>query len=382
MELREAILERLALVRDPELGASIVDLGMVGEVSVDQGVARVAVALTTAACPLRGPIERDVRDAVLGIDGISEVLIDLGVMDPGAKASLMKTARRLAQARAPLTSIPRDAPVIMVASGKGGVGKSSVAANLAVALARLGRHVGVLDADIWGFSLARLLDITGEVQVRGKKMVPLERDVDPGRVSLLSMGHLADERSALMWRGLVVQKAVAQFIEDADWSGIDVMVVDTPPGTGDIVMTLARLLPHMGQIVVTTPSRAAQEVAARSADFASRSNIRLLGVVENMSGFACECGRQHSPLGVGGGEDLARDLGSELLARIPLRADLVGGGDDGQPVALSEGEEGVFRGLARRILDLAPGLAPVGCTARLLDALETAVTHAATYSTP
>ena len=376
MELRQAILERLALVRDPELGASITELGMVGDVSVSGRVAHVQVALTTASCPLRGDIERDVRDAVLELEGVDDIILTMGVLDPAAKASLMRTARALAQARAPQTSIPRRAPVFMIASGKGGVGKSSVAANLAVALARSGQRVGVLDADVWGFSLARLLDITGEVEVRHSKMVPLERPVGSGSISLLSMGHLADEKQALLWRGLMVQKAVAQFIEDADWSHIDVMVIDTPPGTGDIVMTLARLLPHMGQVVVTTPSRAAQHVAARAADFASKSHIRILGVIENMSGFACECGKVHAPLGVGGGRELAHELGVELLVQIPLRDDVADGGDDGLPVALHEDDGGTFHELGRRLMALAPSLIPAGCTARLLDVLDEAASLA------
>ncbi len=375
MEPKEVILERLAQVRDPELGASIVELGMVGEVTVDGRVAHVQVALTTASCPLRSDIERDVREAVLEINEIDEVVVSMGVLDPAAKAALMRAARALAQARAPQTSIPRRAPVLMIASGKGGVGKSSITANLAIALAKTGLRVGVLDADIWGFSLARLLDITGDVQVREGKMVPLERPCGSGSVSLLSMGHLADEKQALLWRGLVVQKAVAQFIEDADWSNIDVMVIDTPPGTGDIVMTLARLLPHMGQVVVTTPSRAAQQVAARAADFASKSHIRLLGVIENMSGFACECGKVHAPLGVGGGRELAHELGVELLAQIPLRDDVADGGDDGLPVALVD-DEGTFHELAQRLWSLTPSLIPAGCTARLLDVLDDAVTGA------
>jgi ATP-binding protein involved in chromosome partitioning len=373
VESTRAILERLALVRDPELGASIVELGMVGDVEVVDRLVRVHVALTTASCPLRADIENDVRDAVRDIDGVERVEVVVGVMAPDSKAALMKRARALAQSRAPQTTIPRRAPVLMIASGKGGVGKSSVAANLAIALAHTGRRVGVLDADIWGFSLARLLNITGEVPVRHGKMVPLERTCGAGTVSLLSMGHLADERQALMWRGLVVQKAVAQFIEDADWSNVDVMVIDTPPGTGDIVMTLARLLPHMGQVVVTTPSRAAQHVAARAADFASKSHIRLLGVIENMSGFACECGKVHAPLGVGGGRELAHELDTPLLAQIPLRDDVAGGGDDGLPVALHEDDEGTFHELAERIMALTPGLIPAGCTARLLDALDEAL---------
>ena len=376
MQPKDLILERLALVRDPELGASITELGMVGDVQVRGRVAHVEVALTTASCPLRSDIERDVREAVLEIEDIDEIIVTMSVLDPADKASLMRTARALAQARAPQTSIPRGAPVFMIASGKGGVGKSSITANLAIALAKSGRRVGVLDADIWGFSLARLLDITGEVEVRAAKMVPLERPVGAGSVSLLSMGHLADEKQALLWRGLVVQKAVAQFIEDADWSAIDVMIIDTPPGTGDIVMTLARLLPHMGQVVVTTPSKAAQHVAARAADFASKSHIRLLGVIENMSGFACECGKVHAPLGVGGGRELAHELGVELLAKIPLRDDVADAGDEGLPVAWHEGDDGPFLELAQRLMALAPSLIPAGCTARLLDALDEAVTEA------
>ncbi|HEY5304110.1 MAG TPA: P-loop NTPase [Acidimicrobiales bacterium] len=375
MELEQRILERLNLVRDPELGASIVELGMVGDVRVVGGVAHVEVALTTASCPLRGDIERDVRDAVVEIEGVDEVILTMGVLDPQAKAALMKTARALAQARAPHTTVPRRAPVLMIASGKGGVGKSSITANVAVALARTGLRVGVLDADIWGFSLARLLNITGDVEVRQGKMVPLERPCGAGSLALLSMGHLADEKQALLWRGLVVQKAVAQFIEDADWSNIDVMIIDTPPGTGDIVMTLARLLPHMGQVVVTTPSRAAQHVAARAADFARKSHIRLLGIIENMSGFACECGSVHAPLGVGGGRDLAHELGVELLAQIPLRSDVADGGDDGLPVALYEEEGGPFATLAEQLWALTPSLVPAGCTARLLDVLDHAVAN-------
>jgi len=373
----EDIRQRLARVRDPELGATITELGMVGDVRLEGRVAHVDVALTTASCPLRSDIERDVRETVMEMDDVDDVVVHVGVLDPDAKAALMRTARALAQARAPQTSIPRRAPVIMVASGKGGVGKSSVTANLAVALARSGRRVGVLDADIWGFSLARLLDITGDVEVRQGKMMPLTRPCGPGSLSLLSMGHLADEKQALLWRGLVVQKAVAQFIEDADWSGIDVMVIDTPPGTGDIVMTLARLLPHMGQVVVTTPSRAAQHVAARAADFARKSHIRLLGVVENMSGFSCACGLVHSPLGIGGGRELADELGVDLLAQIPLRDDVADAGDAGRPVASDEVDGGTFSLLATRIMDLTGALVPAGCTARLLDALDQATSGVA-----
>jgi ATP-binding protein involved in chromosome partitioning len=367
--------DRLSQVLDPELGASIVELGMVGEITVDsKGHATVSVALTTSGCPLRAQIERDVREAALSLEEVSSVQLVMGVLDAPAKAVLMQRARTIAQTRAPLTSIPYQTPVLMIASGKGGVGKSSVTANLAVALAREGHSVGVLDADIWGFSLSRLLGIEGEVQARDGKMQPLERSFGPGRIKLLSMGLLADEDQALLWRGLIVQKAVAQFIEDADWSGIDYMLIDTPPGTGDIAMTLARLLPQMGQILVTTPARAAQRVAARAADFARKSNIRVLGVVENMSGLQCTCGELHNLFGEGGGRELSEELGVPLLCEITLSPEIGAGGDSGEPVALAESGDGPFSTLAQRILtEIAPPAGAQGCTARILDALDRAV---------
>jgi ATP-binding protein involved in chromosome partitioning len=370
------IRERLNHVLDPELGASIVELGMVGEISVSgEGRATVNVALTTIGCPLKSQIERDVREAVLLIHGVTDVELVMGVLDAPARAALMLRARAMAQERAPSTSIPFQAPVLMIATGKGGVGKSTVTANLAVALAQTGRTIGVLDADIWGFSLSRLLGIKGDVEASGGKMHPLERRIGEGKIKLLSMGLLADEDQALLWRGLIVQKAVAQFIQDADWSGVDYLLIDTPPGTGDIAMTLARLLPQIGQVVVTTPAIAAQRVAARAADFARKSNIRVLGVIENMSGLICSCGERHNLFGVGGGAALAGELGVPLLAEISLRAEINQGGDIGEPVVLGEPSDGVFHELAQRILnDVAPPVGALGCSARLLDAIERAVT--------
>ncbi|MFI5035877.1 MAG: P-loop NTPase [Acidimicrobiales bacterium] len=367
--------ERLSRVLDPELGTSIVELGMVGEVSIDAGgCARVAVALTTAACPLRAQIERDVREAALSLDAVTSVEVEVAIMDAPARRELMRRAREAAQRRAPDTSIPPQVPVLMIASGKGGVGKSSVAANLAAALAMTGRTVGVLDADVWGFSLSRLLGVHGDVEARAGKMIPRERAFGDGAVRLLSMGLLAEADEALLWRGLIVQKAVAQFIEDADWSGVDYFVVDTPPGTGDVAMTLARLLPQMGQLVITTPAPAAQQVAARAADFARKSNIRVLGVIENMSALSCACGERHALFGAGGGQRLADDLGVPLLADIALSPAISHAGDTGDPVALTEDAGGVFRSLAHRILsDVAPPAGAASCSARLLDAISRAV---------
>jgi len=374
MEQSDQIRERLTRVLDPELGASIVELGMVGEIRIENATAFVNVALTTSGCPLRSQIERDVKEAALRIDGINKVEIVIGVMEQDQRAELMKRARKFAQDRAPETSIPFQTPVLMIASGKGGVGKSSVTANLAVALAQLGHRVGVLDADIWGFSLTRLLGIQGEVTAKDKKMIPLEKTIGKGKIKLLSMGLLAEEDQALLWRGLIVQKAVAQFIEDADWSDIDYMLIDTPPGTGDIAMTLARILPQMGQLVVTTPAIAAQRVALRAADFARKSNIRVLGVIENMSGLVCSCGEKHNLFGEGGGSSLAEELDVPLLCEISLNPEIASGGDIGEPAVLKEDASGVFHQLAKRIeTDIAPPIGMQGCSARMLDALDRAV---------
>jgi len=375
----EHVRDRLGQVLDPELGASIVELGMVGDVSVSSdGVVTVVVALTTAACPLRSQIDRDVREAVSLIDGVRSVNITMGAMDAVQRDALMRRARQLAQDRAPTTSLPLGTPVLAITSGKGGVGKSSVAANLAVALARTGRSVGVLDADIWGFSLPRLLGVSGPVEASAGKMQPIEKKTGTGVLRVLSMGFLAEEEQALLWRGLIVQRAVEQFIEDADWSGVDYLIIDTPPGTGDIAMALARLLPQTGHLIVTTPALAAQRVAARAADFARRSNVRVLGVIENMSSYTCSCGEVHEIFGRGGGKELAEELHVPLLAEIPLREEVAHGGDAGEPAGLSDGPTGaLFATMATRIIDdIAPPLGAVGCSARLLEAVERAVRSA------
>ena len=374
MNLVDAVNDRLTHVYDPELGVSVVELGMVRAVEVDDQDVVVTVALTTTGCPLRTQIERDIREAVASLDGVRGVRLVIEVMSNEEKRTAMTAARTAAQRRAPTTSLAPTTPVLAITSGKGGVGKSSVTANLATALALTGLSVGVLDADVWGFSLARLLDIDGEVQAIAGKMQPLVRAVGAGEIRLLSMGLLADEDQALLWRGLIVQKAVAQFIEDADWSGVDYLLIDTPPGTGDIAMTLARLLPAMGQLIVTTPNRAAQRIAARAADFARKSNIRVLGVIENMSAFTCTCGERHAIFGDGGGAALAAQLSVPLLASIPLHGDVAHGGDAGRPVVSGEDGDGVFSELAARILrDVAPPAGALGCSARLLDAIARAV---------
>jgi ATP-binding protein involved in chromosome partitioning len=374
--LTEAITERLSGVIDPELGLDIVSLGMVGAVSVGpEGQVTVAVALTTPSCPLRGQIERDVRQAVLSLDQVSELSIEMGQLSEDAKAALMDRARRAAQEDAPVTTIPAKARVLGISSGKGGVGKSSVTANLAVALARAGLTIGVLDADIWGFSLPRLLGLEGPIEAKDKKMVPKRLSVGPGELRVLSMGFLAEEDSAIMWRGLILNRALQQFIEDAHWDGIDYLLIDLPPGTGDVQMGLARLLPRTELIIVTTPPLAAQNVAARAADMARRGNLRVAGVIENMSDFTCEHGSSYALFGSGGGERLAHRLGVPFIGSIPLDPAVSSGGDQGDPVAMGSSPVAErFAELADRLLhEITPPREIEGCTARMLATINEAL---------
>ena len=372
----EAVRERLRAVIDPELGDTIVDLGMVRGISVSGGDVVVAVALTIAACPLRNQIEQDVVGHVESLDWVRSVTVTVAAMDAEERAAVMARARWKAREDAPETAVPPNARVLAIASGKGGVGKSSVAVNLAVALAARGLTVGILDADIWGFSVPRLLGMEGDVEARQGKMVPLERPVGAGLLRVLSMGFLADEEQAIMWRGLVLNRAVQQFLQDAHWGDLDYLLIDLPPGTGDIQMGLARLLPRTELLVVTTPPVAAQKVAARAADMARRGYLRVAGVIENMSDFTCEHGTTYALFGSGGGERLARGLGVPLVGTIPLHPDLAAAGDAGVPVALDEQSElaPVFAAMARVVAeDVAPVIQAEGCSARLLERVEAAV---------
>jgi len=374
--LDATVLARLRGVVDPELGADIVSLGMVTRAELaEDGTATVGIALTTVSCPLRSRIERDVRTALAGLDGVSVVELEVGVLGPAEKAALMDAARRIAQERAPTTTIAGTVPVLAIGSGKGGVGKSSVTANLAVALASLGHTVGVIDADVGGFSLPRLLGMSGPLEAREGRLVPKSAKVGTGELRVVSMGFLAEEDQALMWRGLVLNKAVQQFIEDADWSGIDYLLVDLPPGTSDVPMGLARTLPQTGVLLVTTPPLAAQLIAARAGDLARRANLRVLGVIENMSSFTCEHDVTYALFGEGGGARLAEQLGVELLASVPFDPALPTEADEGRGVALTGRPAGeALRGLALRIVaELAPPPGAQGCTARLLDAMDQAL---------
>jgi ATP-binding protein involved in chromosome partitioning len=314
----EEVWRMLEAVIDPELHSSIVDLGMVRDVSVDEdGLISVEIALTIASCPLRSQIEGDVESRLRGLPGATGVEIRTTAMTAPERAGLMAKARKQAAERAPETEIPLTTRILAVASGKGGVGKSSVTVNLASALAARGHVVGVLDADIWGFSVPRMLGISGRLGGTDGKIHPNEVEVPSvrptgpaGTLKVVSMGFLVeDEGMALMWRGLVLAKAVEQFLTDVRWGDLDYLLIDMPPGTGDIQMALARLLPSTEMLVVTTPAIAAQKVAVRVADMARRSYLKVTGVLENMSSYAVPDGTRHAIFGDGGGAALAEQIG-------------------------------------------------------------------------
>ncbi|HEV2369475.1 MAG TPA: P-loop NTPase, partial [Acidimicrobiales bacterium] len=306
-DVRRALTE----VIDPELGDNVVDLGMVRDVAVGaDGRATVVLALTVAGCPLRSQLDRDVRGRVGSLPGVSGVEVEMGEMTREERSALMDRARTKARDNAPVTDIPATTRVVAVASGKGGVGKSSVTVNLATALAARGLVVGVLDADIWGFSVPRMLGLEGRIPARDRKMIPLEREVanddgPAGRLRVVSMGLLSNEDEAIMWRGLILNRALQHFLEDVAWGRLDYLLVDMPPGTGDVQMGLARMLPRAEMIIVTTAALAAQKVAARAADMGRRGHLRVAGVIENMSAFVCEHGQSYPLFGEGGGQRLA-----------------------------------------------------------------------------
>ncbi len=372
----EEVRNLLRGVVDPELGSDIIDLGMVHDVSVNGSTVVVTVALTTSGCPLRAQIQRDIRSRVGSVPGVDQVKIDWTEMNQEQKASAMAKARFNISQRQEETSVPLTARVVLVASGKGGVGKSSVTVNLAAALAAKGLTVGVLDADVWGFSVPRMLGVEGRlagIERDGNKlMVPHEREVGEGLLRVISMGFLVeDEETALMWRGLMLNRGVQHFLQDVDWGeDLDYLFVDMPPGTGDVQMGVAKLLPRSEVIVVTTPAEAAQKVAIRAVNMARKSFLRVAGVVENMSSFTCDHGQSYALFGSGGGQVLADDAGAPLLGRIPLEASVSAGGDAGTPIALGEGpaaEE--FRRIADQVLAEAVPLPELaGCSARMLEA--------------
>ncbi|MDH3539068.1 MAG: Mrp/NBP35 family ATP-binding protein [Acidimicrobiia bacterium] len=354
-------------VVDPELGGDVVELGMIKEIDLADGTATITVALTIAGCPMRAQIDGDVRRKVGALPGVDSVVVEMGEMTQEQRSEVMSKARFKARQDAAPTMIDPVTRVVAVSSGKGGVGKSSVSVNLALALADQGFTVGLLDADIWGFSIPRMLAVGSErleADADGK-IVPLHVQ----GLKLVSTGLLVDdEDKALMWRGLMLSKALEQFLTDVAWGHVDYLVVDMPPGTGDIQMALSRLLPQAEMVVVTTPQKTAQKVAARVADMARRSFMPVIGVIENMAGFTSPAGEHFKLFGEGGGQELADELGVPLIASIPLDPFVVEGGDGGDPVVRARptapAAVAVTEG-AKRLIELVPPAADETCTARI-----------------
>lgn len=358
-------------VRDPELGGNIVDLGMFKGARIDEsGRAEVDIALTIAGCPMRYQIRQEVQSKVASLPGVNSVEVHLSEMDQADRSTLMDRVRRQVHENPDPTEVPPTTRVIAVASGKGGVGKSSVSVNLAAAIAAQGLTVGLLDADIWGFSIPRMLGVSGRLNGSDEKIEPNLLKVGNGEIKVVSMGFLVDEEEqALMWRGLILSRAVEQFLQDVRWGAMDYLLIDMPPGTGDVQMALSRLLPQTEMIVVTTPQVAAQKVAVRVANMARRSYLRVAGVIENLTEFICDHGERYELFGSGGGDALAEQLGVPLIARIPLDRSVLEGGDSGEPAVIAHPDSPAavaFTGAATLIVDeIAPPLAMESCTARM-----------------
>ena len=364
----DQVIEALRPVEDPELHRSIVDLDMVRRVAVDGGNVGVTVALTVAGCPLRAEITNRVTGAVRALDGVDAVDLDFTVMtdderaalrtklhgDPAATAGSQHAHGHAEGREIPFADPGSKTRVLLVASGKGGVGKSSVTTNLSVALARRGKNVAVVDADVWGFSIPRMLGVQHPPVVIDQMLVPPESH----GVRCISMGFFAAEDQPVIWRGPMLHKALEQFLTDVFWDDPDYLVIDLPPGTGDISLSLSQFLPRAEVYVVTTPQPAAQRVAQRAAFMAQKVNLEVKGVVENMSWFTGDDGKRYELFGAGGGADLAARLDVPLLGQVPLVPALREGSDSGAPIATidPDGEAAqVFDRIAETVdVELAP----------------------------
>jgi len=365
---REDILEALRPVEDPELHRSIVDLGMVRDIVVDLPLVRVVIALTVPGCPLKAEIQSRVTGAIEPLAGVDAAEVEFTSMTDEERAELRQrlhgdpaatAGSQPAQGHSEGRSIPFADPanrtrVILVASGKGGVGKSSVTTNLAVALARRGSSVAVVDADVWGFSIPAMLGIDRNPVVIDQMLVPPEAY----GVRCISMGFFVEEDQPVIWRGPMLHKALEQFLTDVFWDDPDFLLVDLPPGTGDISISLSQFLPRAQVLVVTTPQPAAQRVAQRAGTMAEKVRLDVVGVVENMSWFTGDDGVRYELFGSGGGEQLAERLDVPLLGRIPLVPLLREGGDDGRPITAVEPESEAAEAFSAIAEQLAVELAP------------------------
>jgi ATP-binding protein involved in chromosome partitioning len=348
-EIRQA----LEVVIDPELHRSIVELDMVRSIDIGPtGVVDVTVSLTTPGCPIKGHFQSSVAEAVTALDGVTHCNVFFDVLTDTQKAALQQ---KLGRGSLPAGSLAQVSNVICVGSGKGGVGKSTLTSNLAAALAAEGKHVGILDADVWGYSIPRMygLGATRPPVSAARKIVPLEAH----GVKVMSIGFFVEEDAAVVWRGPMLHKALTQFLQDVEWGALDYLLVDLPPGTGDVSMTLAQLLPQAKFLIVTTPQATAQKVARRSAQMAEKVDLEIAGVIENMSGFTTPSGERFQIFGEGGGQELADELDVPLLGKVPLTMPLRAQADAGTPLTVEDPDDPAaqaIRQAARGLLALAP----------------------------
>ena len=338
MPTQEQVLEVLAQVDDPEIDKPITELGMVDEVAIEGSTVGVKIKLTVPGCPMKDRIERDVSSAVMQLDGIDNVQVAFSSMTNDERQELSANLRAEKGAGNPEMDIAFAKPdsktqVIAIASGKGGVGKSSVTVNLAAALAQEGHNVGVLDADIWGYSIPRMMGAEGKPVAFEGMVMPLQAH----GCKIISIGFFTDPDRSVIWRGPMLHRALQQFLADVYWGELDFLLCDLPPGTGDIAISLAQMLPNADMLVVTTPQQAAQKVALRAGKATEQTGMKVAGVIENMASFTCpDCGSSHDLFGTGGGTELAEALDTELLGRIPVDPRLLEASDEGTPLVVSD----------------------------------------------
>ncbi|HXM87572.1 MAG TPA: Mrp/NBP35 family ATP-binding protein [Solirubrobacteraceae bacterium] len=358
MPSKDEITQALTVVIDPELHRSIVELDMVRSIDVGaNGVVDVTVSLTTAGCPIKGHFQTAVAEAVSALEGVTHCNVYFDVLNDEQKQALQQ---KLGRGSLPAGSLAQVQNVICIGSGKGGVGKSTLTANLAAALSAEGKRVGVLDADVWGYSIPRMygLGATRPPVSAQRKIVPLESH----GVKVMSIGFFVEEDAAVVWRGPMLHKALTQFLQDVEWGALDYLLVDLPPGTGDVSMTLAQLLPQAQFMIVTTPQATAQKVARRSAHMAHKVDLEIGGVIENMSSFTTPSGERFAIFGEGGGQELADELDVPLLGKVPLTMPLRAHADSGVPLVVEDPDDPAsqaIRQVARGLIAMSPYELPV-----------------------